>query len=259
MTRSATYLYAVSRPIPPVAVLGLRGIGGGCVRALPVGDLTCVVSSADLTEFDEEPLRENLENLGWLERVARQHDDVVQAVAALATTVPLRLATICRDDSSARERVQTLHGEALRVLEVLDGREEWGVKLYDVREPAAEPAGAAVGAVAAGGTSGTAYLQRRREQLAQQARAGEAAAEDADRFFAQVGAAAVLSKRHRPQDPHLSGVASPMLLNASFLVDRERSTGFRAAVDRLAGDRPPGAVVLTGPWPAYSFAALEEA
>jgi hypothetical protein len=258
MTRSATYLYAVSRPIPPVALLGLRGIGGGCVRALPVGELTCVVSSADLTEFDEEPLRENLENLGWLERVARQHDDVVQAVAALATTVPLRLATICRDDSSARERVQALHGEALRVLELLDGREEWGVKLYDVPEPAGATAGATVGA-AAGGTSGTAYLQRRREQLAQQARAGEAAAEDAERFFAEVGGAAVLSKRHRPQDPHLSGVASPMLLNASFLVDRERSTEFRATVDRLAGDRPPGAVVLTGPWPAYSFAALEEA
>jgi hypothetical protein len=49
-----------------------------------------------------------------------------------------------------------------------------------------------------------------------------------------------------------------MLLNAAFLVDRDRAAEFRAVVDRLAADRPEGAVVLTGPWPGYSFAGLEQ-
>jgi hypothetical protein len=48
-----------------------------------------------------------------------------------------------------------------------------------------------------------------------------------------------------------------MLLNAAYLVDRDRVPQFRAAVESLAADRPDGAVVLTGPWPGYSFASLE--
>jgi hypothetical protein len=49
-----------------------------------------------------------------------------------------------------------------------------------------------------------------------------------------------------------------MLLNAAYLVDRERVDEFRRAVDDLAGERPPDSIVVTGPWPPYSFATVEE-
>jgi hypothetical protein len=253
VSRSATYLYAISRPIPPVALVGLRGIDGGFVRALPVGELTCVVGSVCLDDFDDDALGRNLENLAWLERIARQHDDVVREVAALAATVPLRLATICSDDAAAAERVQAMAAEARQALEHLDGREEWGVKLFDV----AAPAPAAVGS-AAGASSGLDYLRRRRDELAQRAERAEQAADGAEAAFSELAALAVQARRHRLQDPQLSGVRSPMLLNAAFLVDRGRVDEFRAVVDRLAAERPEGAVVLTGPWPGYSFAGLQQ-
>jgi hypothetical protein len=253
VTRSATYLYAVSRPIPPAALVGLRGIDGGFVRALAVGELTCVVGSVDLDEFDDDALGRNFENLAWLERIARQHDDIVREVATLATTVPLRLATICRDDESAAQRVAAMADDALRALEFLDGREEWGVKLFDVAAPAPATVGAAAGA-----SSGVDYLRRRRDELAQRAARMERATEQAEAAFTDLAALAVQARRHRLQDPALSGVRSPMLLNAAFLVDRAREREFRAVVDRLAAGRPDGAVVLTGPWPGYSFAGLEQ-
>ena len=49
-----------------------------------------------------------------------------------------------------------------------------------------------------------------------------------------------------------------MVLNAAFLVDEDRVPDFCEEVRALADDRPDGAVVLTGPWPPYSFATLDD-
>jgi hypothetical protein len=250
MTGTATYLYAITRPVPAAELAGLRGVGGAPVRAVEDGGLACLVSTVELAEFGEEALAANLDDLGWLERTARQHDEVVRAGAAMTTTMPLRLATICTDDTSARDRLVRLGASALAVLAGLDGRDEWGLKLF-----AAEPVGADAGAVAAG-SSGTAYLQRRRHELGQRAAVAEAAGKDADAVYGRMAECAADARRHRPQDQRLSGVPHPMVLNAAFLVDRERAGEFRRAVAELAAERPPDSVVLTGPWPPYSFAAV---
>ena len=68
--------------------------------------LDAVVSSMSTwTEFGEEGLQRNLEDLEWLETVARRHDDVVQLVAGTGSVAPLRLATICLDDDGVRARL----------------------------------------------------------------------------------------------------------------------------------------------------------
>jgi gas vesicle protein GvpL/GvpF len=260
MTGSATYAYAISRPITAADLRGLRGVDDAPVRvvgARDVRDMVCLVSTVDLTEFGEEPLRRNLEDLEWLERTARRHDDVVRAVAGLATAVPLRLATIFADDASVRRRLVEWGSRANAALNELDGRDEWGVKLFAVADPPREQAEPADDA-ASGSSSGVAYLQRRRQQLDRRAARTQLATQEAEWLHGQLARRAARAHRHRPQDQRLSGVAQPMLLNAAYLVDRDRADGFRHAVEELAGDRPPGSVVVTGPWPPYSFAPVED-
>jgi hypothetical protein len=255
VTGTATYLYAITRPVPQADLAGLRGVGDEPVRAVGVGGLSCLVSTVDLAAFGEEPLRANLEDLGWLERTARQHDDVVRAAARVTTTVPLRLATICANDAAACDRLAELGSKASAVLDELDGRDEWGVKLFAVDRAApsaAEEAGPAAE------SSGAAYLRRRREQLERRNAQSEVATQEAERLYRELERRAVRAHRHRPQDQRLSGATAPMLLNAAYLVDRERVDEFRRAVDDLAGERPPDSIVVTGPWPPYSFATVEE-
>jgi Gas vesicle synthesis protein GvpL/GvpF len=250
---TATYLYAITRRPADGRLAGLRGVADAPVRALAAGRLECLVSSVDLDEFGEDALRVNLEDLTWLERTARQHDDVVRAAARVTTTIPLRLATICADDDAAGQRLAELDGPAGAVLDELDGRDEWGVKVFAVDDP--QPGDVAP---AAPGGSGAAYLQRRRSELHRRAARSELAGQAADAVYRQLAECAVRAYRHRPQDQRLSGVAAPMLLNAAYLVDRQRAEDFRRAVDDLAAARPPEAIVLTGPWPAYSFASVEQ-
>jgi hypothetical protein len=248
---SATYLYAVTRPLDGGRLTELRGIGGSPVRCVPAGDVVGIASTVDLDEFGAETLPRHLEDLAWLERVAREHDAVVQALAEFTTAVPLRLGAVYDDDDSAASRVRQLRTAALATLDVLDGREEWGIKVYAVppaRDDRASPAERAA--------SGLDYLRRRRGELERKAVDTRALAEDADAVFEELRARAVLARRHRPQDPVLSGARHPMLLNAAFLVGREARPQFQGAVDSVASARPSGAVVLTGPWPPYSFATL---
>jgi hypothetical protein len=251
MIDTATYLYAITRPVPPNALDGLRGVADAPVRTIDDGELACLVSTVALAEFGEGALRANLEDLGWLERTARQHDAVVRAGMRLTTTLPLRLATICSDDASARDRLHRLDRVTLDTLAALDGREEWGLKLFAPADGAAAPE------VLATALSGAAYLRRRRADLEQRDHAAERAVEDADAMFRRLAGHAVDARRHRPQDQRLTGAAQPMVLNAAFLVERERVDEFRDAVDEVGRERGEGAVVLTGPWPPYSFAAVD--
>jgi len=250
---AGTYVYAVTRPLPDGLPAGLCGIHGGPLRALAVDDLACVVSSVELDQFAAEPFRRNLEDLRWLERVAREHDAVVQALSAVTTTVPLRLGAVYSDDQSAQHRVRGLREPALATLETLDGREEWGVKIYAVPRRAEPPAGDEQRPA-----SGLDYLRRRREQLERTTLDARGLADDAEEVFAALSALAVQGRRHRPQDPALSGVKHPMLVNAAFLVPRDERARFQQAVTALSAERPAGAMVATGPWPAYSFATLDD-
>jgi hypothetical protein len=248
VTPTATYLYAITRPVDDDLVAGLRGVGDAPVRVVRHGDLACLVSTVDLADFGEQSWTQHLEDVAWLARTASAHDDVVRAVARVAATVPLRMATICTDDTAVRARLDAVRETTLRALAAVDGRDEWGVKLFASPDPeAAEPAA----------SSGTAYLQQRRRTLERRESALQAGARTAETVYARLVDVAAGSCRHRLQDSRLSGDPRPMVLNAAFLVDRAREHAFRAAVSELAADRAPGALVLTGPWPPYSFVPTE--
>jgi hypothetical protein len=250
VTASATYLYAISRPVPEARLADLRGIDAAQVRIVEEDGIACLVSTVELASFGEQALRANLEDLDWLQRVAYEHDSVVRAGAALTTAAPLRLATVCTDDAAVRARLRRLRHEAVQLLARLDGRDEWGVKLLGAtREPER---------VSVSVQSGTAYLQQRKTAMTSRERAAANAMRQADDVYGYLLDSAVAGRRHRPQDEKLSGLHGPMLLNAAFLVERDGVDDFRKGVDDVARTMPSDALVLTGPWPPYSFATLDD-
>jgi hypothetical protein len=256
VTEPGTYMYAVSRGLPPEAVEGTRGVVGAPVHLIEDRGLAAVVSPVSLDEFGEEALRRNLEHLDWLEATARAHHAVVDAVATRAVTVPLGLATVYRNEDRARHALHERYEEFVRALNRITGRTEWGVKAYaDLGSAAVEETGEPP---AADARPGTAYLRRRSAQRRTEDEARREVLAAAERIDDELCAIAATRRLHRPQDPQLSGERGWMLFNAAYLVDDERADDFRAAVDRLAGARPEIRLQLTGPWAPYSFATEEE-
>ncbi|MEU8272305.1 GvpL/GvpF family gas vesicle protein [Sphaerisporangium sp. NPDC049002] len=257
MADTGTYLYAVTREedrVDPAALSGLTGVAGTPVHTVAHAGLVAYVGTVPLEEFGEGPLRRSLEDLDWVGETARAHHRVVEAVAGSAPTAPVRLVTVYSGEDQVRDMLGRRRDDFTAVLSQVAGRREWGVKAY--AERAAEPRPSEPGQEAEAPVKpGTDYLRRRKESLRSRDDAWRDAARRAEDIHAALAAVSVASRRHRPQDPQLSGRDDWMLLNGAYLVDDHLSEEFAAT---LAGLRGPGVEIeLTGPWAPYSFTQLD--
>lgn len=259
MTRSdGVWLYGITFDgVGDAQLAGVTGVAGEPVRAVASEGLVAVVGSVSLSEFGEDSLQRNLEDLDWLAATARAHDRVVAAVLRCGPTVPLRLATLYLDDDRVRGLLADRREEFAAALERVTGRSEWGVKAYgdaDVLAQAATEERVAQG----GAGKGTAYLLRRRAELAARQNVERQAAEHAAKIHAALVENAVDGRRQRVTDPALTGKRAWMIFNGTYLVDDERAHDFGALVTQLDAEHPGITLELTGPWPPYSFATIEQ-
>jgi hypothetical protein len=218
-------------------------------------DLWLIVADAPLSQYGGEEIQRRLSDLSWVSARALAHEAVIEHFAGAEATVPMKLLTLFASDERAAAFVRE-DGERLgRVLDRVEGQVEWGVRirLDDVRAREVLAAEARAGAGRQG--SGTAFLLRKKlEQDASRELAGRLRAE-MNNAFAELAADASEALRREPAASPESG--GRLLLDAAFLVPRERSADFEAVVGRCAARLFPKAcdVTLTGPWPPYNFIA----
>jgi hypothetical protein len=239
------YLYAV---VPPDARLGeVRGIAGEPVEILRHARLGLVAGEvaveqlAGLDDESSDPAR-----LGAL---ARCHDEVVRAAGAAAGAVlPFRLGTVVVDRDAARRYLEERSAAITPAMQQVAACHEWGVTVHHRASevPAhADPIGGHDP-----GRPGTAYLARRRQELARV----EAHRQAMSRVEGELRATAIDVAAGRTRQPQ-PGV----VLDASYLVRRDGEPAFFEAVDRC-GDlllEQGLQLQLSGPWPPYSFAPRE--
>ncbi|MFE9684420.1 GvpL/GvpF family gas vesicle protein [Streptomyces sp. NPDC006285] len=253
------YVYAVCRPFGTPLPAQLTGVGGVPPKQLVHRGLVALVGQVPEEDFAEEPLRAHLEDLDWLGATARAHQNVIDALTVVTSPLPLRLATVFRDDSGVRTMLEEREETFLRTLDRLDGRVEWGVKVYSEPTdadgtPETSPGTGARPASAPGkAASGRDYLRQRRNQRRESEEKWERAEQFASRLHESLSGYAEDTRTHAPQNAVLSRAPGRNILNAAYLVPRTESEAFVELVDRTKDDAPGLRVELTGPWAAYSF------
>jgi hypothetical protein len=232
-------------------VSGLRGVGGEQVRVVAADGLAAVVGAVGLDEFGRDALRRNLEDLDWVAQKARAHDAVITAVARFGPVIPVRMATVYLDDGRVRKLLENRREDFETTLTRLSGRAEVGVKVYaDPKRLLTPDRGQEYPET----RTGTAYLMRRRRELASREEAYQAAAAEADHIHATLLRHAVDGKRRPPPDRSLSGRDEVTVLNGTYLVDSDAVGLFQETVAALSMSTGRLSLELTGPWPPYSFA-----
>ena len=221
-----TYLYCVLPADAPDPAI--TGIDGQALRAIRAEGVCVWVGDVNGTP---QP---------GLDRI-RQHDQVVRAAMAKGfTPVPIRFGQVPANDDALRAH---LAGRDYRQdLERIAGCVEFGIRIVD--PDVVDPDSAPPAEVPAAG-SGAAYLRMlaaRMHALEQtRARALEAARE-LDRQLGPL----VRESRVAPTDrPPGAGVA--------HLVQTPSADTYAARAHELSHARPPLRIVVTGPWPPYSF------
>ena len=223
-----------------------RGSAGGAVELVESGELAAVVSRVPLAEFGEEPLRRHLNELAWLERVARAHEAVLERALAEATIAPLRLCTIYEGaDARARDaRRRRATASSRRSTCSTAGRSggssccstrrSWPRRRASVsRTPRARRRRSPKRGEGAG------YMLRRRLERQVARRRGRARRRDrATRSTPGCRTGRSTRSRDPPQNRDLSGHEGDMALNAAYLVEAEPRRRAARARRRSRGALP---------------------
>ncbi len=236
------YVYGVIEADQPLT-FGRMGIGGTGEMVYTVNhrDIAAVVSATPIAILD--PTREN----------ALAHEHVIEEVMKRHTVIPMSFGTVFRTEDDIREVLRSIYPSLKDVLKQMAGKLEFGLKVMWDREKIMDELKAEDEEIRRFQQELTRkHLQSTyfaRMQLGRMVERG--LAERSTRYVREIyeglRSVCVASRDNKP-------IGDKMILNAAFLIEKEREAEFDAAVNRVArkfGDRLN--FKYTGPWPPYNF------
>jgi len=235
---------------------------GAKIELVIANDLAGVVSAVPLEDYDEAPLHARLNDAGWTAVRALRHEGVVEHFASRAATAPLRFGTIYLSRERIKQMLFEKEPELRQVLEMIIGREEWGVNIYRDRARLLEaitsisPRLMELSKQAEAASPGQGYLLKKKIETmkADEAREfGRRVVEEIERSLVKASEGARRLRVLKDEAMEQGDVMAKLAL----LVERARFDEFRKAAEALA-DKYSGSgfkLELTGPWPVYNFAS----
>lgn len=236
------YVYGIIVAKDPVS-FGKIGIGGSGDQVYSVshGDIAAVVSKTSVFIFD--PTREN----------ALAHEHVIETVMKQYTVIPMSFGTVFRTDDDIREVLRSIYPSLKDVLKQMEGKVEFGLKVTWDRDQVIEELKQEHEEIHRFHQEITrkhlqsTYLARMQLGRMIDKAMAERSAQYVREIYEGLRDACVASRDNKP-------IGDKMILNAAFLIRRDREQEFDAAVNRVA--RKFGTRLnfkYTGPWPPYNF------
>jgi hypothetical protein len=234
------YVYCIVRAAESLR-FGPIGFGTppGEVYTVLYEDIAAVVSDAPIEVLDAT--RENV----------LAHERVNEAVMKYQTVIPMSFGTVFKTREDIVELLRGAHGAFQDVLSKMENKVEFGLKVLwdrdamirhleqddeDIRRLKSEIAtqkGSTYFARVQYGRLVDGALQNRSEQYVNE-------------IFEALRNVCVASRANKP-------IGDKMIMNAAFLVERDREGAFDARVKRLGAAYDTLTFRYTGPWPPYNF------
>ena len=234
------YVYCIVRADEALR-FGPIGFGSppGEVYTVLYEDIAAVVSDAPIEVLDAT--RENV----------LAHERVNEAVMRYQTVIPMSFGTVFKPRDDIVELLRGAHGAFQDVLSKMENKVEFGLKVLwdrdamirniehddeDIRRLKSEIAtqkGSTYFARVQYGRLVDGALQSRSEQYVSE-------------IFEALRDVCVASRANKP-------IGDKMIMNAAFLVSRDREPAFDAKVKAVGGKYAHLTFRYTGPWPPYNF------
>src|SRR5438067_2553984 len=236
------YVYGIIAASEPTN-FGRTGLGGSGEQVYTVhfNDIAAVVSKTSVFIFD--PTREN----------ALAHEHVIETVMRSRTIIPMSFGTVFRTDEDIREVLRSIYSSLKDVLDKMEGRTEFGMKVTWDRDRIIEELKREDEEIhkfhvelTKKHLQSTYFARMQLGRMIDKAMA-ERAAGFVREIYDGLRSVCVASRDNKP-------IGDKMIMNAAFLIEQPREAEFDAAVNRVAkkfGDRLN--FKYTGPWPPYNF------
>ena len=243
---TGVYVYNVIEAEEP-RTFGNIGIGGRGdeVYTVHFRDLAAVVSKTPLVMYD--PTREN----------ALAHEHVNELVIEEGITpVPMSFGTVFKSEESVVEFLNDTYDALRDVLRKMQGKLEYGLKVNWNRDEVLaeierdnEELRQLKNEIASNRLSSTYFARMQLGRLIDQALAERSQSYIRD-IYDNLRDAAIASRSNKP-------IGDKMILNAAFLVERDKTQIFDQKLEEIAKKYENKLVFRqNGPWPPYNFVTI---
>ncbi|MEI8004941.1 MAG: GvpL/GvpF family gas vesicle protein [Bacteroidota bacterium] len=262
MINELIYVYCISvDPQELINELRSRGLKSICIDGFNV-----IIKNVQEKEFSEENLKQNIADLHWLEANAREHINVIGMIMGYTSVIPFKFGTIFNSRESLEKFIIAYSASLLRNFDFIRGKEEWSVKIYCNRktlskhiDELSEPAAALEKQIMASSPGKAFLLQRKKADLIQD-EMDRICKECGQSYFNELSIQSEANSLNNLLPKEVTGREDTMILNAAFLVTKDKVTEFKGSVTKSASREVDSSfnVELTGPWPPFSFISINE-
>ena len=256
------YAYCLSNTPPDLT----RTDRYGGLRNVSAGGFYIIVKTVQEDEFSEEILKINLSDIQWLEAHVREHVEVINLIMEQVTVIPFKFGTIYHTEERLRNFVGDYAESLAENLLHLEQKEEWSVKIYcdrktlcDQMDELSEEAAALERQIMAS-SPGKAFLLKRKKSDLMINEMDRLCKIYGQEYFDGFKALSEATSLNNLLPKEYTGRNDEMILNAAFLVGKERTAGFILTAKTMKNKYADIGfdVELTGPWPPFSFTSLTE-
>ena len=237
---SGKYVYCIIQTTESLR-FGPIGIGGepADVHSVNFKDIAAVVSDTPLEVYD--PTRENV----------LAHERVNEAVMRSYTVLPMSFSTVFKTSDDIIELLRTAYDAFHDVLTKMEDKLEFGLKvLWEpelvIREIEKDDDNLRLLRQQISHQKGSTYFARMQYGRLVDSLLAERSETLVAEIFSALGAVSVASRANKP-------IGDKMILNAAFLVSRDREADFDAKVKEIDAKYENLMFKYTGPWPPYNF------
>lgn len=263
MTQKLVYVYCLLDCAPKLA--GSTGTIG--LKSIAFGGFYAIAKYVHESEFSEQSLKQNLNNIEWLETNAREHITVTNLLMdEHDAVIPFNFGTIFQTEESLNKFLTDYSESLTENFQHISGKQEWAVKIYCDRkalsqqiDELSEEAAALEKQIMASGPGKAFLLKRKKTELIEN---------ELDRLCKLFGQKYYDEFRTFSNATHISNLIPPdfnarqdtMILNAAFLIDKIKVADFLNSVEthRLKDGNSGFGIETTGPWPPFSFIYIKE-
>jgi hypothetical protein len=248
------YVYAIARDaVTPRGEAVDRSSRFVSVKAAGVAAIATPVKSE---EFSQEAIDSHAGDLEWLGAIGYRHQAVVADLMRETSIIPLRAFSLFSSEEALRKYLTENAAPFKSMLERLDGKQEWTIRIEFEPERWSESLTQRVDSLRAiakeidGAAAGKAFLLRKKLEEAK-----KSASKEAEEQIVGEIERAVLDRLRCETVAESRQQRSGAFPQINILINRDEEARLQEVQttlnDRYSGDGVT--VALTGPWPPYSF------
>lgn len=229
-------------------------------------EITAVICQVPESEFAEEQLQKNVENMKWLQNKAFHHHTIMNHLHDRYTTIPLKFGTIFEKRSSLAAMMEDYKESIISKFSTLAGKEEWNVKVYadqqlfieavvqdseEIREKEAE-----IEALPAGRR----FFEKKKMKEFVEGKADDHIEQHCTSFHEELKAKSEGTEIKKNWERKVTDREKDMAWNAVYLIEsKDREAFIQFIEDRQGQEEAAGTgldLECTGPWPSFHFSGL---